>query len=74
MTMTRDKLYMNGKRVYFVDRFGKVQSGKVVFDRADGYFTLNMGGRYGTPQVIAKTETFTTRKAAEAAAKASSED
>lgn len=68
MSMTRDKLYMNGKRVYFVDRFGKVKSGKIVFDRADGYLTLNMGGQYGTPQVIKKTDAFATRKAAQAAA------
>lgn len=48
----RDKMYARGDRVWFYDRFGHKRSGTIVFEREDGYLTLNIGGRHGTPQVI----------------------
>ena len=40
-----------GDRVTFVDRFGKERTGRAVMYGPAGW-VLNMGGRYGTPQVV----------------------
>lgn len=40
-----------GDRVRYVDRFGKVKSGKAVIV-GPAHVTLNIGGRYGTPAVV----------------------
>lgn len=46
--------YARGQRITFVDRFGKKSTGKYVMaSSADGYVVLNMGGRHGTPAVVA---------------------
>jgi hypothetical protein len=38
-----------GDRVTIVDRFGQQRSGRAVMRSSDGGWTLNMGGRHGTP-------------------------
>lgn len=40
-----------GDRVTIKDRFGKTQVGTAVMPSSHGGWVLNMGGKYGTPQV-----------------------
>lgn len=44
-----------GDRVSFVDRFGKTRTGRAVMRGPHGW-VLNMGGRHGTPEVVADSD------------------
>jgi len=49
-----------GDRVTYVDRFGRIGTGRAVMRGPYGW-VLNIGGKYGTPHVVSARDVVTVR-------------